>query len=160
MNFKKKKKEKKSISACSSCVWPKLETANSSERQFIFWDAHLHCLRVFFSFIFFFFYPRLLSIAIQHFRAVPNGFARLLQETRKASADNNYIVIECIIIVNVFKLYSKWIVRVNLSRRNRFIFNGIEGGKATCYVNRIKLKSLSCCKNNENLLCGYEEVFR
>lgn len=160
MNFKKKEKEKKSISACSSCVWPKLETANSSERQFIFWDAHLHCLRVFFSFIFFFFYPRLLSIAIHHFRAVPNGFARLLQETRKASADNNYIVIECIIIVNVFKLYSKWIVRVNLSRRNRFIFNGIEGGKATCYVNRIKLKSLSCCKNNENLLCGYEEIFR
>lgn len=160
MNFKKKKKEKKSISACSSCVWPKLETANSSERQSIFWDAHLHCLRVFFSFIFFFFYPRLLSIAIQHFRAVPNGFARLLQEMRKASADNNYIVIECIIIVNVFKLYSKWILRVNLSRRNRFIFNGIEGGKATCYVNRIKLKSLSCCKNNENLLCGYEEIFR
>lgn len=160
MNFKKKRKRKeKHLGLFVVCL---TETGNSE-----FFGTPIYLLGCAFTlspcfllFYIFFFYPRLLSIAIQHFRAVPNGFARLLQEMRKASADNNYIVIECIIIVNVFKLYSKWIVRVNLSRRNRFIFNGIEGGKATCYVNRIKLKSLSCCKNNENLLCGYEEVFR
>lgn len=160
MNFKKKKKKRKAsrpVRRVFDRNWKQriLRNANLS------FGMRIYIVSVFSSLLYiFFFYPRLLSIAIQHFRAVPNGFARLLQEMRKASADNNYIVIECIIIVNVFKLYSKWIVRVNLSRRNRFIFNGIEGGKATCYVNRIKLKSLSCCKNNENLLCGYEEVFR
>lgn len=128
MNFKKKKKKRKAsrpVRRVFDRNWKQriLRNANLS------FGMRIYIVSVFSSLLYFFFYPRLLSIAIQHFRAVPNGFARLLQEMRKASADNNYIVIECIIIVNVFKLYSKWIVRVNLSRRNRFIFKSESRGE-------------------------------
>ena len=117
--------------------------ANSSEHLRIFISLTLHIsFSLSLSLISFFLSrPRLLSI-----HPLPNGFRTdslvFATNWREASADNNnntnnnnnnnnnnnYIVYRMnIIIVNVFKLYSKRVVRlrvcVNFSRRNRFIFN-------------------------------------